>query len=69
VGGKSGLLQGGWFLIGTGSDTWKVPQKIYRPPLRIRVKRRGKSSPSALKAEHGKPHPEQGQAESMGSLP
>jgi len=33
------------------------------------VKRRGKSSPSALKAEHGKPHPEQGQAEPMGSLP
>jgi len=33
------------------------------------VKRRGKSSPSALKAEHGKPHLEQGQAEPMGSLP
>jgi len=32
VGGKSGLLQGGWFLTGTGSDTWKVPQKTYRSP-------------------------------------
>jgi len=33
AGGKSGLLQGRWFLTGTGSDTWKVPQKIYRPSL------------------------------------
>jgi len=35
AGGKSGLLQGRWFLTGTGSDTWKVPQKIHNPPLKV----------------------------------
>ena len=61
--GKSELYRAGWFVTRTPGDRRKVPQKTYRPDsIRVRLKRRGKSSPLPWRhGRQGKPHPEQDQ--------